>query len=170
LRQYEEVDGDEPAGVWSTRIVCRKGASPLFSGGLQSVFHPCTLIDDQPATLRTGGPIMSETFPEPIRRLPSADVPLEGVTAYLSQSETHQIVFMEFDEDVELPEHAHEAQWGLVLEGRIELDVAGSKQVYGKGDRYFIPKGVEHSAKVSAGYADVTFFDEPSRFRAGQDS
>ena len=113
---------------------------------------------------------MSETFPEPIRRLPRADVPLEGLTAYLSQSETHQIVFMEFAEDVELPEHAHEAQWGLVLEGRIEMNVEGNRQVYGKGDRYFIPKGVKHSSRVFAGYADVTFFDEPSRFRAKQDS
>ncbi len=56
-------------------------------------------------------------FPEPIINLPEADIPLDGVTAYLSQGNDHQIIFMEFDKDVELPEHAHESQWGIVLEG-----------------------------------------------------
>jgi len=43
---------------------------------------------------------MSETFPKPIRDLPEADIPLNGVKAYLSQSDTHQIIFMEFEKDV----------------------------------------------------------------------
>ena len=49
---------------------------------------------------------MAEMFPEPIRKLPQADIPISGVTAYLSQSDAHQILFMEFDEDVEIPEHS----------------------------------------------------------------
>lgn len=39
---------------------------------------------------------MSEIFPEPIRNLPQADIPLSGLMAYLSQAENHQILFMEF--------------------------------------------------------------------------
>jgi len=39
---------------------------------------------------------MSEVFPDPIKNLPEADIPLEGSKAYLSQSDTHQIIFMEF--------------------------------------------------------------------------
>jgi len=111
---------------------------------------------------------MAETFPPPIRSLPQADLPLEGVTAYVSQSETHQIVFMEFTEDVRLPEHSHAGQWGLVLEGRIEIEADGIKQTYSKGDRYFIPEGVKHSSVISAGYADVTYFDEPDRLPTKQ--
>jgi len=34
---------------------------------------------------------MNKVFPEPIRNLPEANIPLEGLTAYLSQSEKHQI-------------------------------------------------------------------------------
>jgi hypothetical protein len=30
---------------------------------------------------------MSEIFPKPIRNLPEADIPLEGIKAYLSQSD-----------------------------------------------------------------------------------
>jgi len=34
---------------------------------------------------------MSAIFPEPIRNLPQADIPLSGIKAYLSQAENHQI-------------------------------------------------------------------------------
>ncbi len=109
---------------------------------------------------------MIEIFPEPIRNLPEADIPLAGVKAYLSQAETHQIIFMEFSQDIDLPEHAHAAQIGIVLEGRIDLVIGGQLRTYTKGDRYYIPEGVKHSGKIYAGYADITFFDEPNRYRA----
>ncbi len=105
-----------------------------------------------------------EIFPEPIRNLPEADIPLEGIKAYLSQSDTHQIIFMEFEKDVDLPEHSHAAQIGIVLEGQIDLTIDGKNKTYTKGDRYFIPDGVLHSGKIYAGYADITFFDEPDRY------
>ena len=107
---------------------------------------------------------MSEMFPEPIRSLPQADVPLDGIKAYLSQGQDHQIVFWEFTEDVEVPEHSHEAQWGLVMAGKIDLTIDGVERTYSKGDSVFIPKGLKHSAKVYAGYADVSFFDQKDRY------
>jgi mannose-6-phosphate isomerase-like protein (cupin superfamily) len=111
---------------------------------------------------------MHEIFPEPITNLPQADIPLKGIEAYLSQADEHQIIFMRFTEPVDLPEHAHESQWGVVLEGRIDLVVAGVKRTYSKGDRYFIPKGVKHSGKIYAGYADITFFNQPDRYKVKQ--
>ena len=107
---------------------------------------------------------MSEIFPQPIRDLPEADIPLEGIKAYLSQSDSHQIIFMEFGKDVDLPEHSHAAQIGIVLEGKIELTIDGKKAAYTKGDRYYIHEGVLHSGKIYAGYADITFFNEPNRY------
>ena len=79
---------------------------------------------------------MSELFPDPIKNLPEADIPLDGITAYLSQSDTHQIIFMEFEKDVDLPEHSHAAQIGIVLEGKIDLTIDGKQAAYAKGDRY----------------------------------
>lgn len=111
---------------------------------------------------------MSEVFPDPIKDLPEADIPLEGIKAYLSQSDTHQIIFMEFTKDVDLPEHSHAAQIGIVLEGKIDLTIGGKKETYTKGDRYYIPEGVLHSGKIYAGYADITFFDEPDRYSRKQ--
>lgn len=40
---------------------------------------------------------MDHLFPEPIRSLPKADIPLDKVRAYLSQSGQHQLVFMQFE-------------------------------------------------------------------------
>ena len=108
---------------------------------------------------------MTEIFPEPIRNLPQADIPFDGITAYLSQAENHQILFMEFSEDVELPEHSHEDQWGVVLAGKIDLTIDGVKRTYSKGDSVFIPKGAKHSAKIYAGYADVSFFNQKDRYK-----
>lgn len=109
--------------------------------------------------------ITAEIFPEPIRQLPEADMPLRGVRAYLSRADTHQVLFMQLSEDDEMPEHAHAAQMGVVLEGRIDLVIDGLDRTYRKGDRYFIPGGVRHSGKVYAGLAQVAFFDEPDRYR-----
>ena len=108
---------------------------------------------------------MADIFPEPIRNLPEADVSISGLKAYLSQSDGHQILFMEFDEDVEIPEHSHESQWGVVLEGKVDLTIEGVKRTYTKGDRIFVPKGVKHSGKIHAGYADISFFNEQDRYK-----
>ncbi|WP_432664962.1 cupin domain-containing protein [Wukongibacter baidiensis] len=109
---------------------------------------------------------MAKIFPEAILNLPEADIPLKGLSTYLSQGPNHQILFMEFDEDVDLPEHSHEAQYGIVLEGKIDLIINGVKNLYFKGDRYYIPEGVKHSGKIYAGYADITFFNERDRYKA----
>lgn len=101
----------------------------------------------------------------PIINLPEADIQIKGIKAYLSQGENHQIIFMLFEEDIDLSEHSHEEQWGIVLEGKIELIIDGVKNIYIKGDRYSIPRGVRHSGKIFAGYADMTFFNQKDRYK-----
>ena len=107
---------------------------------------------------------MKNIFPKPVNTFPKANIPLEGLTAYLSQADTHQTLYMQFENTVELPEHEHADQVGFVLEGKIELTVDGRKKTYTKGDRYHIPEGIIHSAKVHAGYADITIFMQPDRY------
>lgn len=108
---------------------------------------------------------MKPIFPDPIRALPEADIPLEGIQAYLSQAADHQLIFMQFEKDVDLPEHAHAAQVGFVLTGKIDLTIDGVPHTYGKGDVYYIPDNVVHAGHIHAGYADITFFNEPDRYR-----
>lgn len=106
----------------------------------------------------------ADIFPEPVLSLTEADIPIKGVKAYLSQGDNHQIIFMAFSQDADLQEHEHESQWGVVLEGKIELVINGEKRLYVKGDRYFIPNGVRHSGKIFAGYADMTYFAQKDRY------
>ncbi len=72
---------------------------------------------------------MSEIFPEPIRNLPQADIPLDGIKAYLSQAENHQILFMEFSEEMQVPQHSHEVQWSVVLAGKVDMRVTERKSI-----------------------------------------
>jgi len=105
-------------------------------------------------------------FPNMITSLPEPDILVAGLHAYLFQGETQQIVFMSFDEDAEIPEHSHEAQWGVILDGEIMLNVGGITRVHRKGDTYFIPRGVKHSAFITKGYKDLTLFNQKDRYRS----
>ncbi len=105
-------------------------------------------------------------FPNIISDLPQANIPIEGLTSYLLQCTKHQIIFMSFENDVGVPEHSHESQWGVVLSGEIELKIDGEKRLFKKGDTYFIPKDVLHSAKIKAGYKDLTLFNQKDRYQA----
>ncbi len=104
-------------------------------------------------------------FPNLITDLPQADIPIQGLKAYLLQGINHQAVFMSFENDVAVPEHKHEAQWGVVLAGEIELTLNGVKTIYKKGDTYFIPKNIPHSANIKAGYKDLTIFNQKDRYK-----
>ena len=108
---------------------------------------------------------MASIFPEPIQNLPEADIPLDGVKAYLSQGENHQVIFMEFERDVDLPEHSHESQWELVVNGKVDVWIDEKLHSCKKGDSFYIPSGVKHYAKVYAGYACVVFFNEKERYK-----
>ena len=103
-------------------------------------------------------------FPDIITQLPQADIPIENLKAFLFQGNNQQILFMEFDTYTEVPEHSYEAQWGVVLDGEIELNINKKKHLFRKGNTYYIPKDVVHSAKIKKGYKDITLFDQKDRY------
>ncbi len=104
-------------------------------------------------------------LPDMINRHPIADIPLDGVNSRLIQAGLQQFVFMEFDRNVEVPAHSHNAQWGVVLAGQIELTVEGQTMILRKGDTYFIEKGKIHSAKIKKGFRDLELFDQADRYK-----
>ena len=107
---------------------------------------------------------MSNIFPQPILNLPEIEIPLDGAHGYLVQGEQHQIVFITFEKDVNVPEHSHAEQWEIVLEGKVDYYTDGKKYTYKKGDRFFVQSGTKHSAKIYAGYAAIMFFNEKTRY------
>jgi len=105
-------------------------------------------------------------YPETIRTLPEADIPLEGVKGWLLRGEGRQVVFFEIEPIGAIPEHTHSAQFGVVLDGEMTLTVAGVSRRYRRGDTYFIPAGTPHSAVFHTRFRAIDVFDEPARYRA----
>ena len=106
------------------------------------------------------------SFPEFITRLPELEVPFEGASGYLLQGQDTQVAFIHFETDTPVPEHSHRAQWELVIDGEVTLRREGTETTYRRGDSFYIPEGVEHGARVCAGYRAVIFFDQSDRYRA----
>ena len=100
-----------------------------------------------------------------ISKFPEANIPIDGVLSRLIQAEEQQFIFMEFEKDIEVPSHSHNAQWGIVLDGEMEITISGKIYNLKKGDTYFIEKDEIHSAKIKAGYKDLTLFDQVDRYK-----
>ncbi len=109
---------------------------------------------------------MRKGFPKVITDMPEAEIPFDGVHGWIAQGENHQLVFFEIDPSAEVPEHSHEyAQWGVVLDGEMELTIDGETQVYGKGQDYIIPPHARHSAKSLSRVRVLDLFQEKTRYR-----
>ena len=106
-----------------------------------------------------------ELFPDFIRALPEPDSPLAGLEAHLlGGGDLPLAMFYAIPEGVEVPEHAHGAQWGVVLEGRVDFTVEGSVRTYGRGDTYFIAAGVPHHAVIHPGFVGIDVFADGDRY------
>jgi mannose-6-phosphate isomerase-like protein (cupin superfamily) len=112
------------------------------------------------------GSMKSTEFAEFIRALPEADLPFPGLHGWLLQSELGQVLFMEAHVDVIVPEHSHGDQWGIVVDGRIDLTIGHDAHTFTSGDSYFIPKGTSHQAHIHAGFRAIDVFADRDRYRA----
>ncbi len=105
-------------------------------------------------------------LPDFLMALPALDVPFpeDVVESRAMRTDDALLVFFIFHKDFELPPHAHKAQWGTVLQGRIELTIAGDTQTYGPGQIYNIPSGAEHGGSITAGTIVIDVFEESDRY------
>lgn len=104
-------------------------------------------------------------FPDLIRNLPQADVPLPGVQAWLSQGDDHQIVFFEIEPTAKITPHSHGAQWGILVEGEMSLTIEGRTERLKPGDSYFIPDGAKHSAIFHRFCRVIDVFADKDRYK-----
>ena len=104
-------------------------------------------------------------FPELFRRLPEADIPFRSVDARLLQGSTACAIFLEAVQDTVVPEHRHGAQWGIVVDGELNLTIGSEARVRRKGEEYYIPAGVAHAAVLKKGTRIIDVFDDPNRYR-----
>jgi quercetin dioxygenase-like cupin family protein len=105
-----------------------------------------------------------DRFPEFVTGFTEAALPFGGARGWFVSGDHQQVVFIEFSESADVPEHSHEEQWEIVLAGRVRLRMGGEETKFEAGDNFFIPAGVPHSARVEAGYKAVIVFNEPDRY------
>ncbi len=104
-------------------------------------------------------------YQEMIRELPEADIPFEGVRAWIHQSTDKQVVFFDIEPVAVVPPHSHCAQWGMVIDGEMKLTIGDETKVYRKGDWYHIPAGIVHSATFLSRVFVIDVFDDPARYK-----
>lgn len=105
-------------------------------------------------------------FPEFIQTLPEVHLPFDGVSGWLMQGDTQQVVFLACHQSTDVPDHSHRSQWELVIDGEVELRIGGEAKTHRAGDSFYIPEGVEHGATIQAGYKAIVFFDQADRYSA----
>jgi quercetin dioxygenase-like cupin family protein len=99
-----------------------------------------------------------------ITDLPEVDLPVEGIRGWLSQGKEHQVVFFDIDPIGKIPPHRHGEQWGIVVEGEMQLTIGCETRRYGPGDSYYIPAGVEHSASFPSHFRAIDVFADARRY------
>jgi quercetin dioxygenase-like cupin family protein len=72
----------------------------------------------------------------------------EGIVRYIYSGNGMQLVEYHFPPQRQFPLHRHEnnEQMGLVISGRIGLEVDGHERILGPGDYYHAPVAVPHRA------------------------
>ncbi len=103
-------------------------------------------------------------LPDEIKRNPEIDVPVEGIRGWKVGGSDGLVVFFEIQPGTILPEHSHCFQWGIVIDGSIELTIGGKKKVYNKGDSYIMLEGAPHSARIPDGCLAMDYFSDPKRY------
>jgi quercetin dioxygenase-like cupin family protein len=109
--------------------------------------------------------MIKEFFPELIRNLPETDIPIKGIHGWLIQNEQILVSILECEEPVVVGEHSHGDQFGIVLCGTLDIMIGGKPHHFVKGDNYFIPAGVKHSARLSADHRALDFFADTERYK-----
>jgi mannose-6-phosphate isomerase-like protein (cupin superfamily) len=105
-------------------------------------------------------------YPELIRRLPLAALPLAGARGWLMQGEGQQLVFFDLPAGATIPPHSHGEQWGLMIEGEMDLTVAGLTRRVKPGDWYHIPAGAAHTATFLTRVLVMDLFADRDRYRS----
>jgi hypothetical protein len=110
---------------------------------------------------------MSDThfFPDFITALAGPDSPIVQLDGWLVKGDHPLVMFYEVhDTGIEVGEHSHGAQWGVVLQGKCEFTIGGETAVYERGDTYVIPEGVPHRAIIHSGYVGIDVFADHDRY------
>jgi quercetin dioxygenase-like cupin family protein len=78
------------------------------------------------------------------------------------------VVFFEIEPIGTIPPHSHGEQWGIVVEGEMDLTIGGQTRRCRPGDSYHIPAGVEHGATFLSHFRAIDVFADRDRYKPKQ--
>ncbi len=93
---------------------------------------------------------------------PEAHMETAGLCGRILKGECGWVIFMSADRDILIPMHRHGAQWGIVLDGEMEITVADQTRTYRRGETHYIPASVDHEAVLRAGWRGMYVFARPA--------
>lgn len=100
---------------------------------------------------------MENPFPPFVFELPKKDYGIDGLSVHADRSELGETYFVFAEKEIFFPEHAHGAQWTVVISGTCDFTADGKTTTYNKGDTYFIPTGLKHQITLHPGYAEMDY-------------
>lgn len=103
------------------------------------------------------------SFPDFFSQLSKLEIP-EDVARARAMTDTAQVLFYEVIEGGAADDLSTGAEWGLILEGKVEITIDGTTTTYGKGDTYFIPAGVPNHKLNHPGVVGIDVFEQADRF------
>lgn len=101
-------------------------------------------------------------FPDIVKKIPLRDYGIDGLTTHVDHTPTGTVYFASTSKEVVFPEHAHAAQWTIVVSGECHLTIDGKTTTYKAGETYLIPANTPHQITLGAGYSEVDYVDAPS--------
>lgn len=102
---------------------------------------------------------MAGRYPGKIKTLP----PFDGrFDAYRLEAKDCEVLFASYPAGTAIPSHAHETDnYGVITRGALILTTRDSTSVYGVGDWYQVPAGVEHAAEFAEDTDEIEFWFKP---------
>jgi len=70
---------------------------------------------------------------------------------------------MEADVEVLVAEHSHGNEWGVVIDGTIDLTIGDLARTYSKGESYVFPANTPHRARIHPGFPAIDYFVDRNR-------
>ena len=87
-----------------------------------------------------------------------------GVKIRAPHGENLMLSIVDFDPDAQVPLHSHpHEQGGVLLEGRMELQIGSESRVLEPGEFYLIPPNIPHRATAVGGSARALDIFSPIR-------
>ena len=75
------------------------------------------------------------------------EMPANGVRFKKYEQNGRKLRLVEFFEEFIEPDWCTKEHIGYILDGKMEIDFDGNKEIFGPGDGIFIPTGEEHKHK-----------------------